>query len=120
MNQLIPDLSYLHNDNSYTDFGDGYSLLRCRPEAMPHSLTTKMSMLTLRRLCRPISLDGPGRKENELMLGVILLRFGLNVKLRSKSQYYRNITNLIAIENIAYSLSFCGHRSLLSIQSNSQ
>ena len=66
------------------------------------------------------SLDGPGRKENELMLGVILLRFGLNVKLRSKSQYYRYITNLIAIENIAYSLSFCGHRSLLSIQSNSQ
>ena len=55
MNQLIPDLSYLHNDNSCTDFGDGYSLLRCRPEAMPHSLTTKMSMLTQRRLCRPNS-----------------------------------------------------------------
>ena len=120
MNQLIPDLSYLHNDNSCTDFANVYSFLRCRPEAMPHSLTTKMSMLTLRRLCRPISLDGPGRKENELMLGVILLRFGLNLKLRSKSQYYRNISNLIAIESIAYSLSFCGHRSLLSIQSNSQ
>ena len=55
MNQLIPDLSYLHNDNSCTDFGDGYSLLRCRPEAMPHSLTTKMSMLTQRRLYRPNS-----------------------------------------------------------------
>ena len=55
MNQLIPDLSYLHNDNSCTDFGDGHSLLRCRPEAMPHSLTTKMSMLTQRRLCRPNS-----------------------------------------------------------------
>ena len=53
MNQLIPDLSYLHNGNSCTDFGDGYSLLRCRPEAMSYSLTTKMSMLTLRHLCRP-------------------------------------------------------------------
>ena len=55
MNQLIPDLSYLHNDNSCTDFGDGYSLLRCRPEAMPHSLTTKMSMLTQRRIYKPSS-----------------------------------------------------------------
>ena len=47
MNQLIPDLSYLHNDNSCTDFGDGYSLLRCRPEAMPHSLTTELQTVFL-------------------------------------------------------------------------
>ena len=50
MNQLIPDLSYLHNDNSCTDFGDGYSLLRCRPEAMPHSLTTRRDIFADRIL----------------------------------------------------------------------
>ena len=53
MNQFIPDSSYLHNNSSGTDFGDGYSLLRCRPEAMPHYVTTKISMLRQRRLCRP-------------------------------------------------------------------
>ena len=55
MNQFIPDSSYLHNNSSGTDFGDGYSLLRCRPEAMPHYVTTKISMLRQRRLCRPNS-----------------------------------------------------------------
>ena len=33
----------------------GYSLLHCWPEAMHHSITTKMSMLTQKRLCRPKS-----------------------------------------------------------------
>ena len=55
MNQFIPDLSYLQNDRSCTDFGDGYSLLHYRPMVMSYSLTTKMSMLTQRHLCRPNS-----------------------------------------------------------------
>ena len=48
----------LNNDFSGTDFGDECSLLRCRPETLPHSLSAMTPELTPMSHYRPKSYQG--------------------------------------------------------------
>ena len=77
-NGTVLVILHLNNDCSGTDIGDKFSLLRCRPEVVPHSSPAEISEPTPGYQCRPMSYQGSQFKRHntqELTLSWSKLRY---------------------------------------------